>query len=201
MEEKTIPQSRAARQLPMHKGAAPCKKPSANGFPQTILHFAVCIYAVPFSPALSPGGWRKRVQNVQTEKEQGVSLLFVTRSRTSSKQSPHAPFYLFGKIYARSLAFPLPKKSGWTFRGPRKSQDFKGKRSNEVKKMCLRIANHPKRPLRHRREAKFVQSTKRLFEEIRKMRISTQFFLKKRTFKITLLFLLCTVCAFFGIPT
>ncbi len=43
MEEKTIPQSRAARQLPMHKGAAPCKKPSANGFPQTSLHFALCL--------------------------------------------------------------------------------------------------------------------------------------------------------------
>ena len=40
-----------------------------------------------------------------------------------------------------SLLFLFPKKSGWTFRGPRKSQDFKGKRSNRATTTCLRQQN------------------------------------------------------------
>ncbi len=94
--------------------------------------------------------------------------LTVARRRTPSKQSPLAPFYLCGKIFACFLAFPSPQKVRWTFRGPRKSQDFKGKRSNRAKRARLRQQTALYRTLRRRRAVRLVRSSKAKEGEIRK---------------------------------
>ncbi len=76
------------------------------------------------------------LQNGQTEPKR---KLWDTRSCTASKQSPPRFILALAKIYAWFLALPSPQKVRWTFWGPRKSQDFKGKRSNGAALACLQL--------------------------------------------------------------
>ena len=53
------------------------------------------------------------------------------RRRTSSKQSPHRSFLAVAKTIARSLAFPLPKKSGGLSGVPESRKTLRGKGATE----------------------------------------------------------------------
>ena len=53
------------------------------------------------------------------------------RRRTSSKQSPHRSILAVAKTIARSLAFPLPKKSGGLSGVPESRKTLRGKGATE----------------------------------------------------------------------
>ena len=67
-------------------------------------------------------------QNGQTEPKR---KLWVTRTRTSSKQSPHRSILAVAKTIACSLAFPLPKKSGGLSGVPESRKTLRGNGATE----------------------------------------------------------------------
>ncbi len=75
----------------------------------------------------------------QDEQIEPQRKLWLARRRTASKQSPPRFILALAKIYAWFLAFPSPPKVRCTFRGPRKLQDFKGKRSDGAALACLQL--------------------------------------------------------------
>ena len=67
----------------------------------------------------------------QNEQIEPKRKLWDTRRRTSSKQSPHRSILAIAKTIARSLAFPLPKKSGGLSGAPESRKTLRGKGATE----------------------------------------------------------------------